>query len=235
MTKRKDIKYLLSLDYGIVTYKEKYGDEEYFVAEIPELKGCSAHGNTTEEAIEELKKAKEAWIKSALEDGEDVPLPEAYEEFSGKLILRINPKIHKLVAKAARKEGVSLNAWLNKAIQAGLCLEKRADETRVDIEKLKQDILAEVKTEVGGLRKLINVALVERQDIQANYPGIDWAHAGSTYAVKVGPNLQVWPSTLDVWVDNLLAPQSRTSVRSSQPIGTNDFQFTPAKKLEEAG
>ena len=26
MTKRKDFKYLMSLDYGIVTYKEKYGD-----------------------------------------------------------------------------------------------------------------------------------------------------------------------------------------------------------------
>jgi len=226
MDKRKNFKYCMSLDYGIVTYKEKDGTEEYFVAEIPELKGCSAYGSTVEEAIEELKKAKQAWIKSALDDGEDIPLPEEYEEFSGKLILRINPRIHKKIAQVAKVEGVSLNTWLNKAIQAKLDIEQKTPEIQKEYEKLKQDILAELKAQVGGLRRLINETIVERQDIKAIYVGTEWGTPVAPVKSLAGMYTLVGSSAVQ---------QFGAIVGQPRPVGTYDSQFTPSLKLEETG
>ena len=226
MTKRKDFKYLMSLDYGIVTYKEKYGNEEYFVAEIPELKGCSAHGNTVEEAIEELKKAKEAWIKSALADGEVIPLPEEYEEFSGKLILRINPRVHKKIAQAAEREKVSLNGWLNKAIQERLAVKQETAEIQKYIETLKQEILTEFKIQVGELRKSVNMAITERQDFPGMSLGNEWSiarhpvmTAGSGYTLVGSPG----------------ALHLGSIVGQAQPMRMFDPQFNSFFKSEEAG
>ncbi|MFM9890295.1 MAG: type II toxin-antitoxin system HicB family antitoxin [Rickettsiales bacterium] len=36
-----------------------------YVADIPDLAGCSAFGDTPEQALAEVQKAKEAWLKVA--------------------------------------------------------------------------------------------------------------------------------------------------------------------------
>jgi predicted RNase H-like HicB family nuclease len=46
-----------------------------FIAEIPELKGCIAHGNSEIEALENVNKAKALWIETALEFGDNIPQP----------------------------------------------------------------------------------------------------------------------------------------------------------------
>ncbi len=53
-----------------------YSDEdEAWVADIPDLEACSAMGPTPEEALAELRLAKEAWIASARTAGTAVPEP----------------------------------------------------------------------------------------------------------------------------------------------------------------
>jgi predicted RNase H-like HicB family nuclease len=42
---------------------------------VPELAGCSAHGNTEEEALANVKEAMELWIEAAVERSEPVPVP----------------------------------------------------------------------------------------------------------------------------------------------------------------
>ncbi len=43
-----------------------YSDEdEGYIADIPDLRHCSAFGATPQEALAEVLKAKEAWIKAA--------------------------------------------------------------------------------------------------------------------------------------------------------------------------
>ena len=49
--------------------------DNIFVASIPELPGCMAHGDTKEDALKEIKIAKELWIETALEDGLSIPEP----------------------------------------------------------------------------------------------------------------------------------------------------------------
>lgn len=45
------------------------------MADIPDLKHCSAFGDTPEEAVREVGIAKEAWIEGAREAGDPVPKP----------------------------------------------------------------------------------------------------------------------------------------------------------------
>lgn len=52
--------------------------DNIFVASVPELPGCMAHGKTKEEALKEIEIAKNLWIESALEDGEEVPEPRLF-------------------------------------------------------------------------------------------------------------------------------------------------------------
>ncbi len=50
-------------------------DEQAFVAEIPELPGCMAHGKTPEIALANAKDAIQLWIDTAREFGDPVPEP----------------------------------------------------------------------------------------------------------------------------------------------------------------
>jgi len=46
-----------------------------FVAEVPELPGCSAHGSTQEAALENAQIAIQLWIDTAEEFGDPIPKP----------------------------------------------------------------------------------------------------------------------------------------------------------------
>jgi len=60
-------------DYHINVF---YSDEDGgYVADIPDLESCSAFGQTPEEAVGEVEKAKEAWLRSAREEGKPIPEP----------------------------------------------------------------------------------------------------------------------------------------------------------------
>jgi len=60
-------------DYHInVFYSE---DDEGYIADIPDLKHCSAFGLTPQEAVNEVLKAKEAWLKTARSKGRPMPEP----------------------------------------------------------------------------------------------------------------------------------------------------------------
>lgn len=50
-------------------------EDQAFVADVPELPGCMAHGNTHEAALASVKEAMALWMESAREDGQPVPVP----------------------------------------------------------------------------------------------------------------------------------------------------------------
>jgi len=49
--------------------------DDCWVADVPDLKPCSAFGDTPEEALAEARDAMEGWLASAREAG--LPIPEA--------------------------------------------------------------------------------------------------------------------------------------------------------------
>jgi predicted RNase H-like HicB family nuclease len=50
-------------------------EDSAYVVDVPELPGCMAHGSTQQEAIKNAEDAIKFWIKTAKEDGLDVPQP----------------------------------------------------------------------------------------------------------------------------------------------------------------
>ena len=60
-------------DYHINVF---YSDtDECYVADIPDLKFCSAFGETPEVAVREVMEAKTAWLETAKASGKPIPLP----------------------------------------------------------------------------------------------------------------------------------------------------------------
>ena len=50
-------------------------EDQLFVAEVPELAGCSAHGPSPEQAVAAAQSAISLWIETAQEVGRPVPEP----------------------------------------------------------------------------------------------------------------------------------------------------------------
>jgi len=60
-------------DYHInIFYSE---EDKGYIADIPDLKNCSAFGNTPDEALMNVLQAKEAWIRAAKKNNISVPPP----------------------------------------------------------------------------------------------------------------------------------------------------------------
>jgi len=120
---KKDLSYYLSLDYPIMINKEIDDGKTYYVAEIPDLPGCGAHGETIDAAMKSLDEARQLWIEGSYEKGLDIPEPVSEDEFSGKFLLRIPPKLHMELSKNAEKENMSLNQYIRNTLERNLNLE----------------------------------------------------------------------------------------------------------------
>ena len=59
--------------YEIILYWSN--DDDAFVAEVPELPGCMAHGDTQESALKNVNQAMALWIETAKEFGDPIPEP----------------------------------------------------------------------------------------------------------------------------------------------------------------
>lgn len=61
-------------DYFIsIFYSE---EDEGYIADIPDLRFCSAFGATPEEALREVQIAKQAWLEAARAAGKPIPAPQ---------------------------------------------------------------------------------------------------------------------------------------------------------------
>lgn len=59
--------------YEIILYWSN--EDRTFVAEVPELPGCTAHGDDQEAALRNANAAMQLWIDTAHEFGDPVPQP----------------------------------------------------------------------------------------------------------------------------------------------------------------
>jgi predicted RNase H-like HicB family nuclease len=59
--------------YEVVVYWSE--EDESYIAEVPELPGCMADGNTYADAIDNVQTAISEWIETAESLGRDVPRP----------------------------------------------------------------------------------------------------------------------------------------------------------------
>ena len=108
------------MKYPFRVYQTKVESHVFWVAECPALKGCVGQGDTLDEALAELEINEQSWIEVAQECGIEVPpIPmENMNVYSGKLTLRVAPHVHQEATELAKKQGVSLNQYINDAIVA---------------------------------------------------------------------------------------------------------------------
>ncbi len=60
-------------DYHInIFYSE---EDDGYIADIPDLRHCSAFGNTPGEALAEVERAKEVWLEAAKAENKPIPAP----------------------------------------------------------------------------------------------------------------------------------------------------------------
>lgn len=91
----------------------EWSDEDAaFLARVPALPGCAAHGKTAEEAAREARRAAGAMLAVLREDGDSLPPEDASAGYSGQIRLRLPRSLHERLARLSTAEGVSLNQMM---------------------------------------------------------------------------------------------------------------------------
>ena len=105
-----------------------------FVAAIEELPGCITQGETWEETGAMARDAMTAWISGAIEDEEEVPIPDM-ETTPARFVLRLPRMLYQTLSRAAKREGVSLNQYMLSVLAsaAGTSQVRSASATRAGI------------------------------------------------------------------------------------------------------
>ena len=62
--------------YEIIIYWSN--EDSTFVAEVPELPVCMAHGDTQEDALKNINDAIQLWIDTAQQNGDPIPVPKCH-------------------------------------------------------------------------------------------------------------------------------------------------------------
>jgi antitoxin HicB len=107
--------YYASLPYTITV--ERYDDQGvYYVARYIELPHFIMTGKTPDEAVRELESEKLEWFELNLEEGNHIPLPLKSRQYSGKIILRMPPKLHAHLIELSELQGISLNNYMVKTL-----------------------------------------------------------------------------------------------------------------------
>jgi len=106
---KQPLEYYLNLQYPVTLYPDPEGG---YVAQIKDLPGCLTQGETLDETMTNINEARELWIETAYESGDDIPLPSTEENYSGKLLLQMPKSLHQRLAEEAERENVSLDRYI---------------------------------------------------------------------------------------------------------------------------
>lgn len=128
------LEYYCNLPYTIIVERWDDGEGPYWLARVVELSHCIIHGDTPEEAINEIEEVKKDWIKSSLERGINIPEPIPHKN-SGQISLRIPPSLHKILSDRAMVEDVSLNQYMNTALARAVGLPNKLSGREKEVEK----------------------------------------------------------------------------------------------------
>jgi len=137
MKENKTVRYFLELDYPITIYRAEEGG---YVAEIEDLPGCVTEGETLEEVTQRIEDARKAWIETAYEDGMKIPLPRTHEQYSGKFMVRIPKYLHRRLAEQAKREGVSLNQYVESILAQGASTQDVSEKILARLENQSRKI-----------------------------------------------------------------------------------------------
>ena len=146
-------------------------EEGGYVVEVLEVPGAISQGETADEAVEMVNDALGLIIAVMLEDGEKIPEPVGFNEYSGRFNLRVSSAVHREAARRAQIEGVSLNQWVGQAVVARLAGKSLADEV---VDKLRALIVTKetsrIVTKETSLETSLLIGGVQETDVAMQLP-----------------------------------------------------------------
>lgn len=104
----------------IYPYTVEPDPEGGFVVIFPDLPGCATVAETPEEIHPMAEDVRRLWIETAYAYGMEIPEPLSSEQYSGRFVLRMPRSLHRRLAEAARRNGVSLNTYTVALIERAL-------------------------------------------------------------------------------------------------------------------
>lgn len=118
MKKPRKTEPLKAADYLKMPYARLVTPDEdgTFFAEILEFPGCIATGDTREEALDSLEEVAIGWLEGMLASRQPIQPPQQQTDYSGKLLVRMPRSLHRKLATAAVRDGVSLNQYIVSAV-----------------------------------------------------------------------------------------------------------------------
>jgi antitoxin HicB len=119
--------------YKVNLYKLSEEQGDGWGAEVEELKGCFADGETPDEAVTNLKEVVEEWVGILKIDGTPLPQPVLLREndaYSGKFTVRVPKSLHRLISERAEQEEVSLNQLINSILAYNLGMFDRSTSAK---------------------------------------------------------------------------------------------------------
>ncbi len=102
------------LEYKGYIAKIDFDNElDCFVGEVVNVKDViTFQGSTAKELKDELKNSVNCYLDFCKKKNKEPDKP-----FSGKLLVRLSPDVHREIYTAARNNGVSVNKWISIALQ----------------------------------------------------------------------------------------------------------------------
>lgn len=96
------------------TYRVTWNAEEQeFLGTCAELPSLSHFDESPEAALSGIRSLVGAAVDMLREKGHPIPEPLADRKFSGKLLVRVPPQLHRALALEASEQGVSLNRLIS--------------------------------------------------------------------------------------------------------------------------
>lgn len=152
----KDLQYYKSLEYNIIIKKEELDGERWYVAYCNELglNACHGIGQDKVSALNSFIEEKDAFIEMLYEKGENIPEVSSDDtDFSGIFSVRTSPWIHSSLVNQAKKNGVSLNCYVNQLLSYGVAAnsafmmyERKMSEMEVRLSKQNESILEKLNS-----------------------------------------------------------------------------------------
>ena len=115
---KKNLDYYMKLNYTyIIDWSEK---DECFLGSIVELERNMTCGATREEVLENLKDALISYVTTSLDNNMEIPEPLKMVDYKGNITYRTSKEKHYMLAKQAKLNGKSINAFIDEAVSEKL-------------------------------------------------------------------------------------------------------------------
>ena len=110
----------VELPYPVTLVQDSDGDGGDWVATVDALAGCTARGDTPQDALDAVSETMTAWLEAAAREGREVPEPKSVQSHSGRLLLRMPQTLHAELSRVAERENVSLNQFITDVLAGAL-------------------------------------------------------------------------------------------------------------------